>query len=104
MEHLPLDRHELKHEGRVSDPQIKASVRRYMLAAAERRSSGARTNHDKWVCWHTNIIFYMQKSVCTIFVTRSRSQRRKGCIAWIKFMVKTWTWSVLAIPTCIAYV
>ncbi|XP_063893200.1 PH and SEC7 domain-containing protein isoform X3 [Helicoverpa armigera] len=31
------------------DPQIKASVRRYLAAAAERRSSGAgaRTNHDK---------------------------------------------------------
>ncbi|CAH0605551.1 unnamed protein product [Chrysodeixis includens] len=29
------------------DPQIKASVRRYLTAAAERRSSGARINHDK---------------------------------------------------------
>ncbi|KAL0832602.1 hypothetical protein ABMA28_000800 [Loxostege sticticalis] len=29
------------------DPQIKASVRRYLSAAAERRSSGPRTNHDK---------------------------------------------------------
>ncbi|XP_050562599.1 PH and SEC7 domain-containing protein isoform X7 [Spodoptera frugiperda] len=31
------------------DPQIKASVRRYLAAAAERRSSGAgaRTNHDR---------------------------------------------------------
>lgn len=29
------------------DPQIKASVRRYLAAAAERRTSGVRTNHDK---------------------------------------------------------
>ncbi|XP_072940024.1 PH and SEC7 domain-containing protein [Epargyreus clarus] len=29
------------------DPQIKANVRRYLSAAAERRTSGARTKHDK---------------------------------------------------------
>ncbi|XP_063824525.1 PH and SEC7 domain-containing protein [Ostrinia nubilalis] len=29
------------------DPQIKASVRRYLAAATERRSSGPRTNHEK---------------------------------------------------------
>ncbi|XP_075971444.1 exchange factor for Arf 6 isoform X5 [Anticarsia gemmatalis] len=34
-------------KGCMADPQIKASVRRYLAAAAERRSSGARTNHDK---------------------------------------------------------
>lgn len=34
-------------KGCMADPQIKASVRRYLAAAAERRSSGVRTNHEK---------------------------------------------------------